>query len=96
MVSCSVDKWKVDVWALKLRCLTTANEELTTAHGKMTDRVLALEEELAAAQAREEGSTLQQRMVDLPRDEQLRCGLESTMWVRFVAKQQHARTAKNV
>jgi hypothetical protein len=68
-----VEKWKVDLWSLKLKYLAGTNKEMAAAHRAMTDRVLALEDELASIMADEERLALHRQLEALPVHEQYAC-----------------------
>jgi hypothetical protein len=71
---CRVEKWQVDLWCLKLKNLHSTNQQLAEAHCAMTDRVLALEDELQTLKADEGRAAMLQDLAALPMSQEHQYG----------------------
>lgn len=70
---CRVEKWRAELWALKLAFLRATNDEVFKAHNVMTERVFLLEGQNAELAADAERLRSEQMLSGLPVQDQRKC-----------------------
>jgi hypothetical protein len=72
-----VEKWKAELWALKLDFLRATNDEVFKAHSVMTDRVFLLEGQNVELSADIERLRTEQMLSGLPAQDQRKCAFSA-------------------